>query len=639
MKFKIIELIRRILPAVIVLTLSACSANVQTPQSAPENEKSENSLKTTYLSADSMFSDRDRDPSFDGGCEILLSDDKIESSCDSLMISGSTVTIKEEGIYIISGALSNGQIIVDAQKTDKVQLVLDGADINNSSSAPIYVRCADKVFITLKDGSESSLKVTGEYTAIDENNIDAAIFSKEDITLNGSGMLNISADYGHGIVSKDELAVCGGNISVTAQKHALAGKDCVKISGGTLNLKADKDGIHAENADNVASGFIYIGGGNINIESSGDGMDAAYVLQTDGGSIEIKSGDTATNFKSKSDDFFSSFRPVDSSEDTVSTKGIKCDGSIVINDGSFKLNCADDAVHSNGNIEINGGSFEISTGDDGIHADNSVIINDGDINISESYEGIEGLTIDINGSNITLHSSDDGINAAGGNDGSGFRGAVTQSDTEEEVYIKINGGVLRIFADGDGIDSNGSLYVSGGETYVEGPENSGNGALDYDKSAQITGGTFIALGASGMAQGFGDSSTQGAILINLSSQMQSDEISLSDADGNIILSYTPSKSYNSAVISCKEICKGNTYIINAGENTQTVEMTETVYGQSGSGFHGGGKTHGGGKSDGMREFPNGGNNSSPGGSHGKNRTKKIRRSAATYLFCSKLQAL
>lgn len=617
MRFKSTELIRRILPAVIVLTLSACSANVQTPQNAPENEKSENSLKTTYLSADLMFSDRDRDPSFDGGYEIRLSDGKIESSCDSLMISGSTVTIKEEGVYIISGALSNGQIMVDAQKTDKVQLVLDGAYINNSSSAPIYVRCADKLFITLKDGSENSLKVTGEYKAIDENNIDAAIFSKEDITLNGGGILNISADYGHGIVSKDELAVCGGNISVTAQKHALAGKDCVKISDGTLSLNAGKDGIHAENTDDAASGFIYIGGGNINIDSDGDGMDAACAVQTDGGSIEIKSGDTTADFKNKSDDFFGNFRPEDRSEDTVSTKGIKCDGSIVINGGSFKLNCADDAVHSNGNVEINGGDFEISTGDDGIHADNSVIINAGDINISESYEGIEGLTIDINGSNITLHSSDDGINAAGGNDGSGFRGAGTQSETEGEAYIKINGGVLHIFADGDGIDSNGSLYVSGGETYVEGPESSGNGALDYDKSAQITGGTFIALGASGMAQGFGGNSTQGAMLVNFSSQMQSGEISLSDADGNIILRYTPSKSYNSAVISCKEICKGNTYIINAGESTQTVEMTETVYGQSGSGFPGGGQMPGGEKPGGMREFPGGGNNSRPGGNPGK----------------------
>ena len=501
MRFKSTELIRRILPAVIVLTLSACSANVQTPQNAPENAKSQDNVKTADLSADTMFSDRDRDPSFDGGYEVRLSDGKIESSCDSLMISGSTVTIKDGGVYIISGALSNGQIIIDAQKTDKVQLVLDGADISNSSSAPIYVRCADKLFITLKDGSENSLKVTGEYKAIDENNIDAAIFSKEDITLNGGGMLNISADYGHGIVSKDELAVCGGNISVTAQKHALAGKDCVKISDGTLKLKSGKDGIHAENTDDASSGFIYIGGGNINIDSDGDGMDAAYVLQADGGSIEIKSGEI-TDTQKRSNDFFGSFRPEDSSEDTVSTKGIKCDGSIVINGGSFKLNCADDAVHSNGNVEINGGGFEISTGDDGIHADYNVLINAGDINISGSYEGIEGLTIDINGANITLHSSDDGINAAGGNDGSGFRGAGTQSETEGEAYIKINGGVLHIFADGDGIDSNGSLYVSDGETYVEGPESSANGALDYDKSAQITGGTFIALGASGMAQGF-----------------------------------------------------------------------------------------------------------------------------------------
>ena len=309
---------------------------------------------------------------------------------------------------------------------------MSGVDITNLSSAPVYIKTADKVFITLKPESTNRLSVTGDYVAIDENNIDAAIFSKEDLTINGSGKLEIDAVYGHGIVSKDELAVCGAELSVTCQKHALAGKDSVKIKDAVLNLNAGKDGIHSENTDDTDLGYVYIESGDITVESAGDGIDAQTVVQIDGGDIELKSGGGTENVSQKTNDYFGKgfdFYQTDTSNDTdtVSTKGIKGTQSVIINGGNIVIDSADDSVHSNGSIEINGSQLDLSTGDDAIHADMNVTIVSGNILVKESYEGIEGLTIDIQGGDIDITSSDDGLNAAGGNDQSGFGGGMTEN--------------------------------------------------------------------------------------------------------------------------------------------------------------------------------------------------------------------
>ena len=583
-----------LLTACVAVTYTGCSA--KTPSTGIQNTSSlQNNTavddtsgenQTAKLDADKMFSESDRDNEYTGGYQITLSDGKIESNCDTLLVSDSTVTIKSAGTYIIIGSLSDGQITVDAGDTDKVRLVLNGVEITNDSTAPIYVRQADKVFITLAFDSKNTLSMKGQYQAIDENNIDSVIFSKDDLTINGEGELAISAESGHGIVSKDELAICSAILNVTAQSHAIAGKDSVKIADCTLNLKSGKDGIHAENADDVSLGFVYVEDGDLDIVSDGDGISAAAVVQIQDGNINIKSAGGFENApeKQKADDFFRGADRMaenfyNQTADTVSSKGIKSDTGIVIDGGSFIIDSADDAIHSNGNIELNGGKFSINTGDDALHADNNVTVNSADIDIAESYEGIEGLTIDINGGNISVISSDDGLNAAGGNDGSGFGGGMQAMEPSSDAYIKISGGSLNINAQGDGVDSNGALYVSGGETYIDGPESSGNGALDYDGTAEITGGVFVASGELGMAQNFGSKSTQGAMLIGISGR-GGDEIILSESEYNVILRYNPSKNYNSILISCKEIEAGKTYTLTSGGSTQTIEMTDLLY-QSG----------------------------------------------------------
>ena len=212
-----------------------------------------------------------------------------KAASSGVSISGNIITISKEGTYVLSGALSEGQIVVDADSA-KVQLVLDNVDITCASRAAIYVKNADKTFITLAEDSENILMNTAEYEAIDANNIDAVIFSKDDLTLNGKGTLTINSEYGHGIVSKDDLKLVSGTCNITAKNHALSGKDSVRIAAGTYNLTSGKDGIHSENADDDEKGFVYIASGDFTIESTGDGIDASYVVQIDDGDFEITAG-------------------------------------------------------------------------------------------------------------------------------------------------------------------------------------------------------------------------------------------------------------------------------------------------------------------------------------------------------------
>lgn len=504
-----------------------------------------------------MFTERDSAPSYD------------EEKCRVVILNGETVTLTEEGVYIIRGSLTDGMVIVDAADTAKVQLVLDGVTVSNSRGAAIYVKEADKVFLTLAEGSVNTLSNGGSYAAIDEKNIDAVVFARSDLTINGSGSLTITAEEGHGIVSKNDLKITGGMISITAAEHGLSGKDSVRLAAGNLELTTGKDGIHAENADDEEKGFVYLAGGSLNVISEGDCISAETHLQIDGGSFRLTAGKGSSNKTIAKDE----------SGKAVSTKGVKAGGQLVVNGGDFSIDAQDDALHANDCLTVNGGSFELATGDDGIHSDETAAITAGAIEILTSYEGIEGKAVVITGGDIRLYARDDGLNAAGGNDGSGYKGMSGDS------YILISGGEISVNADGDGLDSNGDLTVTGGVIYVSGPENGGNGALDYSGAAQITGGTVIAVGNVGMAQNFGDGSTQGSILLQVSNCPAGSEVSLRDSEGNLLAEYVSEKTFNSVVVSAPGLTAGKMYQVTAGTKEYEVVMESLIYG-SGNGFGG-----------------------------------------------------
>lgn len=641
---------------ILSMTVTACSGTAADSTDTTESQQAVSTGDT--LSYDDMFTDRDLDVGYEesDSVKISLSDDSTtvssgssdnsstDDTVDGVTVDGNVITITSGGTYIISGTLTEGQLVVDADD-EKVQIVLDNADITCATSAAIYVKSAGKTFITLAEGSENILMNTAEFETIDDNNIDAVIFSKDDLALNGSGTLTINSENGHGIVSKDDLKITGGTYNITAASHALSGKDSVRIAAGTFNLVSGKDGIHSENADDSSKGYVYIAGGKFTIDSTGDGIDASNIVQIDDGTFDITAGggvenstkthednmmggpgggkgpqmgeapdgnapsekpsgeapqgDPGNNSSENSgSDNSSSDRETPpekpdsntnqaagteqsesdtSDSDSASTKGIKADGRLYINGGTFTINSADDSVHSNSAVTINDGAYTLTTGDDGVHSGEAVEINGGTITISESYEGLEGLTVTINDGDIDITSSDDGINAAGGTEEMGF-GRMgndrTENTSTDEMWMEINGGYIHVLAGGDGIDSNGDITVNGGEVYIDGPSDNGNSAIDYgDRSAcYINKGTVVAIGSSGMAEDISDDSDQQVMLVKLDSQKEAGEVILTDSDGNEIITYTALKAYDCVIISAKDLEAGQTYTLTTSGTQTNVDL-------------------------------------------------------------------
>ena len=550
------------------------------------------------LSDDDMFTKRDQNTDYDNSAVIVnLSDGNITSTSNSVIIEGNKVIIKEENDYIIKGDLSDGQIVIDADEKDKPHLIFENVNINANNKAALYVIECDKLSVTLI--GENSLKSSGEFIDTDSNGVDGAVFSKQDLSFNGEGTLKVEAEDGHGIVCKDDLVLINSSFNIISSNHGIDVNDSLRVKEANLDISSGKDGVHSENNDDNSLGFIYISGGNFNISSEGDGLSAGSYIQINSGNFDIITGGGSENGEKKTSENWGmpgggmpggfggggrgnrpgSITTIDLStaivedEAATSIKALKASNSVLINDGKFIIDSADDSIHSNLNITINGGEFEIESGDDGIHADEDLIINGGIFNIKECYEGIEAHNITINDGSFTIVADDDGINAAGGKDqsgmggrdqmfggmGGGFGGGMGMGDGS----IIINGGDIYMNASGDGIDANGYLEINGGYTVVCGPTQGDTSVLDFDTSAEITGGTFIGTGSSMMAHSF-TGGTQGTIALSVGNQIAGTNIIIKDSKGNEIINVTPKLDYQIMVMSSPEIIKGEIYEVFVG---------------------------------------------------------------------------
>lgn len=507
-------------------------------------------------------------------------------------VKDSTVTITEAGVYVLSGKLDDGQIVVEVEDKGTVRLVLNGVEINNSNSSAIYSKKAGKTIVSLEEGTENTLTDGEEYAGVStDDEPSAALFSKDNLTINGTGKLIVNGNYNDGITSKDDLKITGGDIEVTSVDDGIVGRDLLAIKSGSIVINASGDGVKATNDTDITKGFIAIEGGKFNIEADQDGIQAeTYVLINDG-EFNITSGGGSVNGVTKTDNGMGGpggfggkqggntntqqTSESNSTEDATSKKGLKASGEIGIGGGNFNIDSADDSVHSNNSVVVNGGDLKITSGDDGIHSDTIMVINDGNINITKSYEGIESSDITINGGEINVVASDDGINVAGGNDGSSINGRPGEnnfSSASSDKKLTINGGYVMVNASGDGLDSNGSMYMNGGTVIVSGPTNDGNASLDYDGTFDVTGGYLIAYGSSGMAQTTSDSSTQNSVIMTYkSSQAAGTMVHLQDSDGNTIVTITPNKAYQSIVITSPELQKDKTYTLYTGGSSTGTE--------------------------------------------------------------------
>lgn len=533
--------------------------------------------------ADTEFSESE-------ACVITLNGSSAEISGSGAAMNGKKINITASGSYIVRGTLDDGQLIVNVKNGD-VRLIFDGVRISCSDSCPVFIANADKTVITLAEGSDNFLSDASAYDSSDglTSEANAVIYSKDDLTVNGNGSLKIDANFNNGITCNDDFKLAGGEITVSAADNGIKCNDALLIAGGGLDISSEGDGIQAGKSLLIEDGKISI--------VSGGGSANGRLHQDSAGRWDFSFGQ-------------------DSSEDSESIKGIKSDAEIRIDGGELTLDCADDAVHANGSIYINGGSLKLSSGDDAVHADSAVTLSGGIVDIENSYEGIEAAKITVNGGQVSLCASDDGLNASG--DG------LSGSDTE----IIINGGVLRVNAGGDGIDSNGSITMNGGTVVVDGPENNGNGAIDYETAFYMNGGYLAAAGSSGMACNISSDSDQCGALLSINGSSANETVTLADSDGNVLISFTPSKSWNALNFSTPDMKLDESYRIYSGGTVSDAEQigadcfiggtisggteltsftqSSTAYSSGGmGGMHGGPGGFGGGHNGGFGGQPDG----------------------------------
>ncbi|MEV5025559.1 carbohydrate-binding domain-containing protein [Paenibacillus sp. LPE1-1-1.1] len=327
--------------------------------------------EASVLDTSELFSDRDLEQSADLATATQMN---LESNQD--------VTLNKEGVYVFSGEVENVTVVVDAAEDAKVQIVLDGVSITNEDSPAIYVKAADNVFVTSTE-SENHMEVSGSYVADGDTNLDAVIFSKADMTLNGTGTLEIVSNQGNGISSKDDLKITGGVYTIHSSADAIEANDAILINDGTITIDTDKDALHSENNEDASLGNIYIEGGALNITAADDAITGNNVVQIDGGTINIKT-----------------------SEEGIEANHIK------VNDGQITLYANNDGinatpkVNSDAAIEVNGGTIDVSmaSGDtDAFDSNGDIYINGGTINVEAASAFDADGTAQLNGGNVTVN--------------------------------------------------------------------------------------------------------------------------------------------------------------------------------------------------------------------------------------------
>lgn len=458
---------------------------------------------------DFAYSDRDRDASYDeaAATKIALTGQGATVSGEGAAVEGSTVIITAAGTYVVSGELTAGSLTVNAGDADKVQIVLSGASIRNEAGPALNIQQADKVFVTLAAGSQNTLADGASYTLAEgEDEPNAALYSKADLTINGTGALTVEGNYRHGVNSRDDLVVTGGTLTVTAKEDGLRGKDCVKVADGSFAITAGGDGVKSNNDEDPTRGFVSIDGGTFAVEAGDEGFQAATYLRLAGGDAQIKAADHA----------------------------LRSDVEAAMSGGTYVVEAGGKGMNPETKFTMDGGTFTVAGCEEGIEAQ-EVIVNDGELNIT---------------------ASDDGINAAVAERSDETAEAAVATNASEDCLIQINGGMVTVDAGGDGLDSNGYVEVNGGVVLASGSAGGGDSALDYEYGAKITGGAVILAGATGMAETFTEGTQPFAMVA--AEGAAGTNLAVTDEAGTVLVSYTVPKAFQCAVVSAPGLTEGAT---------------------------------------------------------------------------------
>lgn len=508
----------------------------------------------------------------------------------AVQITSSNLTISSSGNYYVSGTLDVGieQIKISAEN---VVLFLNGATINKTTSKKV-INAKKSTTIVLVDGTTNLIKTTYDDTD--------AIGSDADLIVMGGGTLNVvSTDDAISVAGT--VSILGGTINcVSTGGHGINAESIIVENANITTTTVDKDGLHAEiDYDDLTvaptftyeKGYVYLKNATLLVTTTGtgDGIQADSFVQIVSGTYTIttNSGAPTTITETSSDNaegkaIKAGVIDWGASDSELSSSSY----AIYLQGGTFTINSNDDAIHSNGSIVISGGQYTISAGDDGIHADSILKISGGTITINKCYEGIESAKIEISGGTIALTSSDDGINASDGT-------TTQMNQSNSNCYIIISGGKISVNASGDGLDSNGTVLISGGETYVNGPTSGADGSLDSNGGIIVNGGILVAVGSLGMVETPTTTSSQYVVSFATKTPISSGtRISLTSSDGSeMYAELTTLKASQSVIISCPNLQLNSTYKIYGGStvlSTFTVSSKITQIGSTSSSSNPGG---------------------------------------------------
>ena len=504
---------------------------------------------------------------------------------------GSVLTISGKGDYVLSGTLE-GQIVIEAPEEEKVRLILNGVQITSPEGPAIYEKQADKLIVTLAEGTENIL-TDGTAVTDEDDTIGAALYAEDDLSVNGGGSLILTGTQKHGMQSKADLIIAGGTISITSVKDGIRGRNSVLVLDGEISVKSGGDGITTTRTDAEGKGWIVLAGGNVQI-STGEGAGQVRASANSKGGF---------GGRGRRDDWGSRDRESGASgtEDSgTSQKAVSAATDLTVLGGSYTFDCADDGLHGV-NVTVSGGTFEIRSGDDAMHADREMKVTAGTVNVLQCYEGLEGENVTVSGGDIAIAASDDGINAAGGSDGSGFggwgRGGYSASGSTGTLTI--SGGQVSVTAGGDGLDSNGSILISGGVTGVWAATTTGEGAIDFNGTGTVSGGTLMVASTGGVMRDTAGLSGQTMMAVSVSGQ-GGETVTLSDSNGTVLGSFTPGNSFDTLLISAPQLAEGDSLTVSGGSRVlysgqMTGGGTAAAGGDFGGGFGGGRGGHGRGR--------------------------------------------
>ena len=532
-------------------TTATTSSATATNTAASSSSFSTNVKSGEKLDVDTHYSEQDL--SWDASSETAI-DLSNPTATDGVTVEDGTLTITKAGTYKLSGEYQ-GQIKVETADSDAVRLVLDNANITNSSGAALNVVNADEVILYSASGTTNTISDGADYTATGEGDPDAVVYSKADLTIAGEGTLKVNGNHEDGIHTSDGLVIASGTLEVNAANTGIKGKDYVDILGGTINVTAQQDGIKSTNDTDEGKGWTRLSNGTVTVNAGDDGFKASRVVEISGGSLTVEQSDEG--IEAQYINVSGGDVNVTSADDGMNAS-LKTSNSESTNSSENTSDAANQQQNNQQQGSLPGGQQS------------------GTSNQQQQGTGqppaMSGSSQDGTSQNGTTGTGQQGMGQPpqGGMPGGG-------GGTFEviDAAINVSGGHITVNAEGDGIDSNGVTTLSGGTLIVNGPSQGGNAALDTNGDLLLNGATVLSGSTADMFEAPSTNSTSGYLkLTNSSGFEQGSTVQVADSSGKVVANYKVTKSNVQLVlVSSSSIVKGQSYT--AYTTTSAVDSNAT----------------------------------------------------------------